>query len=196
MKKFIFFIICNLLIRFGITQTEIPENDQLFQLQQSIDLEAFSIGYSIWQKTSRSFNLGFGLQVGTSYRYIINNPKFIKRVYNSDTGVYVQYYKERIKPGINSLWNIAEAKIFYRFFLLKNTYLNLGGFVGFGFLRGTEEPKVHFASGLHTDIVTGYKRFKFGSRVQLCNIHITYNSLNKSNMLAILVAPLFIQFQF
>lgn len=196
MNKLIPFLFCFLFNALGNAQTNHHENEMNRKIFHSIDIEPFSIGYDLYDMNPGSFSFGFGIHIGPAYRFFLNNPVFKIRSFNTDNPDYIQYSDERIKPAINSTWEIAQLKLFYRFSLANNTYLNVGGFAAIGYLRGVEESKIHLASGLQSDIFTGFKHLKFGIRFQFCNIHIQYNSENKSDMWAILVTPAVVQFNF
>jgi hypothetical protein len=168
-------------------------NSDLTTIKHSIDFEPFSITYSINQTYSKKANFGFGVQLGAAYRYFLNNPTFKKRVYNTDSANYTLYLDSKLKPAINSLFEIFQVKVFYRYFITQSTYLNAGGFFGLGFLYGIESSKLHNSVGFQSDFFTGFKHIKFGSRVQLCNVHISYNSEQKTNMFAFLITPIVFQ---
>ncbi len=159
-------------------------------------MEAFSIGYTISQKLSPKGYFGFGIQIGASYRYFLNNPIYLEKSTISDTISYTIYESKRLKPAINSSIEIAQIKFFYRYFVIRNGYINLGTYLGYGVLGGSMEQKGHVSFGLLCDFFWGFENVKVGSRIQIGNTHITYNAENKSNIFSLLSTPIVIQVYF
>lgn len=162
----------------------------------TIDIEAFAAGYTISQKLSSKGYFGFGLQIGASYRYFLNNPIYIEKSTISDTVSYTVYESKRLKPAINSSIEIAQIKFFYRYFVIKNGYINIGSYLGFGILGGSMEQKAHISYGGLCDFFWGFEKVKLGSRLQIGNSHITYNEEYKTNVFSILLTPIVIQVYF
>lgn len=169
------------------------ENKLVFH---TIDVEAFSIGYTISQKLSNKGNFGFGLQLGASYRYFLNNPTWLFKSTISDTVSYTVYESVKLKPAVNSSIEIAQIKFFYRYSVFRKGYINMGAYLGYGILGGGMDQKGHVSYGALCDLFWGFEHLKLGSRLQIGNTHITYNAENKTNIFSVLLTPIVIQFCF
>jgi len=165
-------------------------------LIHSINIEALSVGYSISQNINRSNYFGMGIQIGASYRYFLNNPEYLQPFYKSDTTSEQHYSTVKLKPVINSGFEIVQIKFFYRKYFLKTLYLNTGVYLGFGYLRGIENSKVHGSLGLFSNIFYGFEHLKIGTGLMVGDTHITYNSENKTNIFSVLLIPAIIQINF
>ena len=179
---------------FSQTSNDNHSNDK--SICHTLDIEPFSIGYSISQKLNKKSYFGFGIQIGASFRYFLNNPTFLKKSIVSDTVNRIIYKSTKLKPAIKYSYEIAQIKFFYRHFVLSKGYISLGAYFGFGFLTGIEASKAHFSAGALCDFFWGGDHFKLGSRLQIGNTHIAYNAENKTNIFSILITPIIVQVYF
>jgi len=151
------------------------------QVYHTIDLEPFALGYTISQSITEKWQFGIGFQLGASFRYFINNP-----IYKS----------KKLKPSTKFIVEIMQFKIFYRYLVSSKSYVNIGGYWGFGLLDGNIDQKVHSSLGAIGDFFWGSKHFKIGGRLQIGNTHISSNVDNKINLFSILVTPIVLQINF
>jgi len=179
---------------FSQTSNKSRSNDK--SIFHTIDIEAYSIGYTHSQKISNKGYFGIGFQIGASYRYFLNNPTYLKKSTISDTVSYTIYESTKLKPAVNSSFEIVQIKIFYRHFVVTNGYINLGAYLGYGILDGNIDQKGHASYGVLCDFFWGTNYLKLGSRLQIGNTHITYNSEYKSNTFSVLLTPIVIQIYF
>lgn len=168
------------------------------QVFHSIDLEPFALGYTISQNITKKWQFGIGLQLGASMRYFLNNPTYIKKsMFESDSTSYPVYESKRLKPSTKFSIEILQVKVFYRYLISTKCYINIGGYWGLGLLmNGNMYQKSHGSLGAIGDFFWGSKHFKIGSRLQIGNTYISYNSNQKSNIFSILITPIVLQIYF
>ena len=185
-----------LLILFGF-QLE-SQNDTSFYktLVHTIKVEAYSVGYSICQQIKQSNYFGFGIQIGASYRYFLNNPSYLHPFNKSDTTSELFYSKTKLKPVVYSSFEVVQVGFFYRKYLINTLYVNAGIYIGFGYLIGIENSKAHGSYGVFSSINYGFKHLKIGLGIMVGNTHITYNSENKTNIFSVLLVPVTLQINF
>jgi hypothetical protein len=178
------------------SQITIKDHSNEKTVNHTLDVDPISIGYSITQRIHTKGHFGFGLHLGPSLRFFLNNPFYLRKSLVSDTVSLILYESVKLKPVVKSTFEIAQIKFFYRYFLWNDCYINLGVYLGGGFLIGEENSKLHFSAGALCEFFGGFKHWKLGTRLQIGNTHITYNSEYKTNFLSILVTPIIFQYCF
>jgi hypothetical protein len=171
---------------------------ELRKHQHTVDIEAFSIGYSYAYRISKSATIGVGVNLGFALHLFLNNPEYLEYFsgeYIGDSLVEQRYYKTR-KKNFSLTAEYLKLRIVYRQFFLRNLYLDLGGYYSIGIL-----PSVHGQSyfplnsniGFSASIFYGYDIIKIGHRIQAGIMHIDYYDGYSTNIKSIILTPIIIQ---
>ncbi len=194
MKKTTIVIFCTLLISIQVQSQSEEKTGKT--INHSINIEAFSVGYSITQKIKNNNFFGFGIQLGPSMLFFLNQPEYTGQ-FIEETDTSSNYiYKTTKTSFFSKTIDFVQAKFFYMNQINNRLLYNAGVHFGLGYLPGHENEKVHFSFGLLFEIFYGWEHFKAGTGISVDDIYKSYNSAEKSNIFSVLLCPVKIKITF
>jgi hypothetical protein len=78
----------------------------------SIEIAPFGLGYTITDQINDNTAFGFGLEIGASFKYYLNNPVYLKFSFNADSVSARVYENTKLKPTVKWRYDIVQLKFF------------------------------------------------------------------------------------
>jgi hypothetical protein len=162
----------------------------------SIEIAPFGLGYTITDQINDNTAFGFGIEIGASFKYYLNNPVYLKYSFIADSVSEQVYENTKLKPTVKWRYDIVQLKLFIQKKVGQNGLLNAGASFGAGNLGGLENINTHITACALGEFYWGFKSIKAGIRIQPGITHISYNSENRTTFFSVLLTPIILKFCF